>query len=1143
MESTTHPLRSRFQSRQGHARTASSRAGWTFLRMALCAALGMATAHAQVPRVAKGRPIGEPVTPLVVSVDMTNLVGDVSPLTPVTTREEGSPMPFYDPPPRDPLADPFAQILQLAGVGDSPDSFSAPNVNIAGISSGSGPPDTTGDVGRDHFVQMVNATFFQVFDKRGGALTPALNFGNLWPVGHPCRRNDGDPIVVYDHLADRWLLSQFRNGGAAPNGAGDGTNCLCVAISRTPDPTAGTWFLYKFDTGQFPDYPKYGVWPDAYYVTTYESPNLGAYVMERANMVAGTAARILMTTIPALGAANVRDTRLLPADLDGPPPPPGTPGFFVRTVDHQQDPANPNDRIEVFEGRVNWLTPSFSLVLVNTLTPAAFNTMLCNRNAGGIRDCIPQPNTTATVDALSNRSMMQLKYRNFGAYWSMVFNQTIDVSGTIPGTLGFTPANEVAGIRWYELIRAGVNWSIGQQGTFAPQPNGATTEAQLLHRWMGSMAMNGRGDIAIGYSIVNDDDTNPVFPGIRFAGRRLGDGPGLLPQAEGVILNGANSAGANGAFGTRWGDYSQMGVDPVDDCTFWFTTHDANGNTRIASMSIGSACAAPKITIPGSVTFADTCVGETNYATLYICNTGKADLEVTNITSSNARFAVATPSSGFPLVISPDFCFPVRVRFAPTDPGPDSTLFTVQSNDPLSPTSFVQGTGLGLQPLIATLIADSGNFGNVCVGSFKDLPLIINNSGGCDLYVTNVTSSSGHFLVPGVMHFPLVVHPGDSLQLPIRFQPTNNGAKLGTITIESRAPAPNIKMVSVSGHAPTGDIRVTGSTDFGRVCAGQLAEKIISICNVGLCDLRVTNVYLTNLASLEPCHDFTLINSPFPAAVSHDFCIDLVIRFTPTNCGPKTCTVVILSDDPDQGRITLTLTADAPCAVIDVPPDLGFAPEVVQTDGACTTSLPFPISNNGECNLYITDIRIGGVNAADFRLSGLPSFPIILQPGHIAGEGDLEVVFAPTAIDRDREATLTVTYLIDPVAGTSASITRKLCGEGVHTGARVLVTQNGIPLAQVERIHLQRINANRNKDRLDTQDNVMRLPLVTVIPAAPCEPFQYHREYGTLSNPIQLLPGSYQITVSAIINGKRQSKTIGFDVDTCDFNANIVVDF
>jgi hypothetical protein len=146
-------------------------------------------------------------------------------------------------------------------------------------------------------------------------------------------------------------------------------------------------------------------------------------------------------------------------------------------------------------------------------------------------------------------------------------------------------------------------------------------------------------------------------------------------------------------------------------------------------------------------------------------------------------------------------------------------------------------------------------------------------------------------------------------------------------------------------------------------------------------------------------------------------------------------------------------------------------------------------------------------------------------------------------MDRDRLATLAVTYVSDPITGAIAMANANLCGEGVLTGARVLVRAGGVPLGNVEKIHLLRINANRNKPPLDTVDVARDVALQVVTPAAPCTSFSFHREYGTVSNPIQLLPGSYQVTAAAIVNGKRQSKTVGFDVTTCDFNPTINIDF
>ena len=516
--------------------------------------------------------ISAPVTPSPVTIDPKSLQPQGF-QTPMVTVPEGEPLPEVPPSPSKPIPDPVIQLKE-GYAAEATEGLSQPDVNIPGITSAANPPDTVGDVGRNHFVQMVNATQFQIWDKQGNALTPPLVFGNLWPIGALCRSNAGDPIVVYDHLADRWLLSQFAD-----------PNHMCIAISQTSDPTVGTWFLYTFNVGVFPDYPKFGVWPDGYYMSSYEGNNLGIFVFDRDNMLLGQPASFIKTTISSLRPLpGVRDTRILPSDLDGVPPPEGTPNFFLRTVDDQQDVLDPTDRIEIYEARVDWTVPSFTFSLVNSLTPAPFNVMVCNRNRGGVRDCIPQPDTTATLDALSNRPMMQLKYRNFGSFQAMVFNQTIDVRGSI---LGIAPVKEVAGIRWYELSRSGMDWSIHQQGTFAPQPADATAENELLHRWMGSAAIDRQGNIALGYSIVNDDDNNEVFPSIRYTGRYFDDPLGLLLESEKTILNGTNSQ--TGGFGQRWGDYSALSVDPVDDCTFWYTNHVAGLGgtgprpTRIAS--------------------------------------------------------------------------------------------------------------------------------------------------------------------------------------------------------------------------------------------------------------------------------------------------------------------------------------------------------------------------------------------------------------------------------------------------------------------------------------------------------------------------------------------------------------------------------
>lgn len=560
----------------------------------------------------------------------------------------------------------------------------------------------------------------------------------------------------------------------------------------------------------------------------------------------------------------------------------------------------------------------------------------------------------------------------------------------------------------------------------------------------------------------------------------------------------------------------------------------------------------PQIQIPGNLTIADTCAGATGTGTLNVCNTGTANLEVNSVNSSDPQFVVITPTSGLPVVISPDFCFPFQVEFTPTSSVVKSATLTVTSNDPVNPSATVQVFSEGIEPNIASVIANSGSFGDVCLGDFKDLNVTISNSGNCPLTVDDITSTSAEFDTPSVVTFPLVIGPKDSLAVPIRFEPSGAfGPRSETITIHSDDPDTPERDVAVSGNVPPGDIRVTGSTDFGQVCAEDLdaAQMPVSICNVGKCNLNVSMAGIKNCTDGDGINDFELVKDPFPAKVSPDFCIDLMVRFKPSSCGPKTCELNIMSDDPDSPVVTQVLTGNTPCASIDVPDDVCFPPTVIQAIDNCESLEPFPVSNTSKCNLTIENFEISD-NPEEYSLFALPSFPIILDKGHVAGDGDLRIVFAPDVIEpellqREHLGEVSVTYVSDPVTGDTMTETRSLCGESVRTGARVLVMHNGVPLDEVKGIRLLRINANRNRTRLDTVDVARNLPLQTVTRSADCAcpDFQFHREYGTVTNPIQLLPGSYEISVMARIDGKMRRQTAGFRVGTCGFNPNIVVDF
>jgi hypothetical protein len=206
-------------------------------------------------------------------------------------------------------------------------------------------------------------------------------------------------------------------------------------------------------------------------------------------------------------------------------------------------------------------------------------------------------------------------------------------------------------------------------------------------------------------------------------------------------------------------------------------------------------------------------------------------------------------------------------------------------------------------PRLSLILADTGDFGKVCVGSFVDRPLILNNSGRCTLTVTGIASSSGEFIVPEVLSYPLLIAPGDSLPIPIRFEPTSFGAKAGTLTVTSDDPA-GPRTIAVSGFAPSGKLAVTGSTTFGGVTACCCADRTISICNVGACDLQVTSVRFKRKSP-----HWKLLHNPFPATLHAGSCLNVVIRYKATEKCPRSCELIIESNDPDTSVKILEILA------------------------------------------------------------------------------------------------------------------------------------------------------------------------------------------------------------------------------------------
>jgi hypothetical protein len=429
-----------------------------------------------------------------------------------------------------------------------------PGLNFDGITDAQGggfvPPDTNASVGATQVVETVNVAY-SVYDKTTGTqLMVPTNIQTLYtPLGGQCATgNLSDPIATYDKAAGRWLITTIAFNNAFT------INDACVAISTSSDAT-GTFHLYQFSYGMtLPDYPKLGVWPDAYYLTTNSFPLGGAFTgaetcaLDRTNMLAGNKAKMICFK------RGMADFSLLPADLDGnTAPPAGSPNYQLELAT--------STTLKLFKFDVDFIVPTKSTFTgPTTLNVAAYSDACVTTGT-----CIPQPSPGETLDALGDRLMYRLAYRNFGTHEALVATHSIKGSGT---------GKAASAVRWYEFRSPGSSPVLFQQGTVG----GGTSSAA---RWMGSIAMDKNGDIALGYC----RSSSKLKPSIEYVGRVPTDAPGNMESAK-LIIPGT---GVQTSSFNRWGDYSSMAIDPTDDCTFWYaqeyykTTGSFNWNTRLAS--------------------------------------------------------------------------------------------------------------------------------------------------------------------------------------------------------------------------------------------------------------------------------------------------------------------------------------------------------------------------------------------------------------------------------------------------------------------------------------------------------------------------------------------------------------------------------
>jgi len=602
---------------------------------------GAALLAAALPLTATASPPTVPVlhgveVSAAVHHDVSAPLGDaprVGPTAPSAANMRERPLRITGPGARQNQADGAVQAPPATNVATS----SGLNFEGLGVCVGSiycyAPPDTVGAVGATQYVQWVNAGW-AVYNKTTGAMASGFpKAGNsLWQgFGGGCEaNNDGDPIVQYDKAEDRWILTQF-SVSTTPY-------LQCVAVSTSSDAT-GSYNRYSFSYNQFNDYPKLGVWPDAYYITfnmftsSFQGPRVCAY--DKAAMMAGSAAQQECFQLGTSAGS------LLPGDLDGSQSPPaGAPNPILSLG---------NNSLQLWRFHADFANPGNATLTGPTSIPVASFSRACN--GGG--NCIPQPSTNQKLDSLGDRLMYRLAYRNTGGHDSVVVNHSVSVGGGRGPFGGGTTS-----VRWYEVrnVTSGTP-SVFQQGTL--------DTGDGTHRWMGSIAMDKAGNIALGYSA----SSSSVYPAIRYTGRLATDPLGTM-AAETSIIEGGGSQTQNLS---RWGDYSAMTVDPVDDCTFWYTNEYLTSNgtwnwhTRIASFKFpgcDGGGSTPDFSIsanPTSLSLAQGASGQSQISTTAIGTPGtvaltadvtpgssgvSASLDTSSVTAGGSAQLTVTASSG-----------------------------------------------------------------------------------------------------------------------------------------------------------------------------------------------------------------------------------------------------------------------------------------------------------------------------------------------------------------------------------------------------------------------------------------------------------------------------------------------------------------
>ncbi|MCG9910533.1 MAG: T9SS type A sorting domain-containing protein [Flavobacteriales bacterium] len=657
------------------------------------------------------------------------------------------------------------------------------NWNLLGLSTTAvSPPDPSGDVSTQHYIQAINASggsTYRIINKNTGV--DVLASANMSSIGGPTGL--GDPIVLYDRAADRWMLSQFSST----------QNRLIVYYSQTNNPQ-GSYYVYTFTCPSFPDYPKYAIWPtqDAIIVSTNEGTN-AVYAIRRSPMLTGGATTFLRTTTAKLSGFGF--TSITPVNPQGAGIPINQKPMFARHRDtevHNPIGTPGNDFIDIYEVTVNWVTNAISIAITQNIAVSEFNSSLCGLTSF---NCFGQPGTSVTLDPLREPIMFDIPFRVFDTHQSMVMAWVTNVG------------SNRGGVRWAELRRPlGVStggWTLYQEGTFAPNDG--------LNRWMPTIQIDKHGNILLAYA--TSGTATGQFPSLRYTGRKPCDPLGVMSMSEQVLFAGTGSRTAD----TRYGDYFHMSLDPTDEETFFFTgqyiVSGGQWRTRNASLKINRDALDLALKSAARVNNGSLCSATDNFS-VTVENKGS-----TNITNGILRYKVNNGSfvnHPYTQTINSGQTANIIVPVAGLVNGNNTVTFVTQTingtapdnaicNDTAAVTVIISVSTPTITPVITTPVScNNGNNGVITVGTSGTSGTVNYSVNGG----SNTTNSVFSNLSPNTYTFTLTDGAGcTATSSPVVLSNPPAISVSGAITTQISCANGNNGVITITASGGTGSLQ------------------------------------------------------------------------------------------------------------------------------------------------------------------------------------------------------------------------------------------------------------------------------------------------------------------------------------------------